>query len=112
MFVFRGITDMREQTPEQMQQSFQKWMTWIQNMKARGQYIAGEPLERNPARVLRGPHGAKVTDGPFTEAKEVVGGYMLVAAASFEEAVAISKDCPAYDAGGSVEVRQIMPMPM
>lgn len=110
LFVFRSPADLPDPTPEQMQQSFQKWMGWIQGMKTRGQYIAGEPLE-DVGKVLRGPRGKHVTDGPFAEAKEVVGGYMLIAAKSFAAAVKISKGCPGFAVGGSVEVRQIMPMP-
>jgi len=112
MFVFRNQANMADLSPEQMQQSFQKWMAWIAGLKANGQYLAGEPLEDSPAKVLRGPGGKNVTDGPFAEAKEVVGGYMLIAAASFDEAVAISRDCPGLERGACVEVRQIMPMPM
>jgi hypothetical protein len=111
MFVFRDPEEMPSHTPEQMQQSFQKWMTWVAAMKAKGQFIAGEPLEVSPAKVLRGPRGAKVTDGPFAEAKEVVGGYMLVKAKSLADAVKIAKDCPGYAIGGSVEIRQVMPIP-
>lgn len=111
LFVFRNPADMADPTPEQMQQIFQKWMTWIAAMRAKGVYLGGDPLEDNPAKVLRGPRGAKVTDGPFAEAKEVVAGYMLIAAKSFDEAVTISKDCPGFDVGGTVEVRQVMPVP-
>jgi hypothetical protein len=112
MFVFRHPADMPAPSPEQMQKSFEKWMTWIKNMKAKGQYLAGEPLEDSPSKVLRGPRGAKVTDGPYAEAKEVVGGYMLIAAKDFAEALEIAKDCPGFDVGSTVEVRQIMPIPV
>ena len=112
MFVFRNPADMPDPTPEQMQQSFQKWMAWINAMRARGQYLAGEPLEDAPAAVLRGPRGGQATDGPFAEAKEVVAGYMLIAAKNFAAASRIAQACPGYAVGGSVEIRQIMPMPM
>lgn len=112
LFVFRSPADMPDQTPEQMQQSFEKWMTWIEAMKAKGQYIAGEPLEDLPGKVLRGPRGARVSDGPFAEAKEVIAGYTLIRARSIAQAATIAKGCPIYAVGGSVEVRQIMPMPM
>ena len=55
---------------------------------------------------------AKVTDGPFSESKEVVGGYLIVSAASLDEATTMSKGCPILEEGGSVEVRQIHPMQM
>jgi hypothetical protein len=111
MFLFRNAADMPDPSPEQMQQTFQKWMTWIQSMKAKGQYLAGEPLE-DEGKVLRGPRGGKATDGPYVEAKEVVAGYMLIAAQDFAHATEIAKDCPVYERGGNVEVRQIMPIPV
>ena len=111
MFIFRGAGDMSALSPEEMQQSFQKWMAWIARLRAKGQYLAGDPLEDAPGRVLRGPRGAQVSDGPYAEAKEVVGGYMLIKARSFANAVKISRDCPGLLRGGCVEVRQLMPMP-
>jgi len=110
MFVFRSPIDFPDPSPEQMQKNFQRWMDWIQGMRAKGQYIAGDPLDDAPGKVLRGP--GRITDGPFAEAKEVVGGYMLIKARSFAEAVEIAKGCP-FDTGGgqSVEVRQLMPLP-
>jgi hypothetical protein len=111
MFVFRGLGNMDDMSPEEMQQAFQKWRAWIAKMRAKNQYLAGDPLEDTPGKVVRGPHGAKVTDGPYAEAKEIVGGYMLIKAKSFADAVKISKECPGLARGGCVEVRQLMPMP-
>jgi hypothetical protein len=51
--------------------------------------------------------GHIITNGPYTEIKESVGGYSIVKAASYDEAVELSKGCPIFDAGGSVEVREI-----
>jgi len=112
MFVFRNSAAMGNMTPEEMQQSFQKWMAWIKTMKAKGQYLAGEPLEDEPAKVVRGPRGSRISDGPYAEAKEVVGGYMLIAAKNFKDAVRIAKACPGLARGGAVEVRQVMPIPV
>jgi hypothetical protein len=111
MFVFRYPENEPDPTPEEMQKSFEKWRVWIGQMRASGQYIAGDPLEDNPAKVLRGPRGAKLSDGPFAEAKEVVAGYVMIKAPSFEAAVEMAKGCPAFDLPGrSVEVRQLKPM--
>jgi len=111
MFVFRNPENRPEPSPHQMQQIFEKWMAWIHAMKAKGQYVAGEPLLDRPGKVLRGPGGAKVTDGPFAEAKEIVAGYMLIAASSFEAAAGIAQGCPGLAMGGTVEVRQVMSIP-
>ncbi len=112
LFVFRHPTDVPDRSPEEMQKNFEKWMTWIQSMKAKGQYVAGEPLEDVPAKVLRGRRGAKISDGPYVESKEVVAGYMLIAAQDFDAAARVAQDCPGYDMGCSVEIRQIMPIPV
>lgn len=112
MFLFRSPAEAHGGTPEEMQAHFQKWMDWIGVMRKKGQYLAGEPLEDNLGRVLRGPRGTKTSDGPFAEAKEVVGGFMVINAKSLADAAIIAKDCPGLEVGGSVEVRQIMPMPM
>jgi hypothetical protein len=112
MFVFRYPENEADPSPEEMQKIFEKWRTWINGMKAKGIYVAGDPLEDEPGKVLRGPRGAKVTDGPFAEAKEVVAGYVMIKAKDFAEATEIAKGCPAFDLPGrSVEVRQIRPVP-
>jgi hypothetical protein len=111
LFLFRTPADAHPGTPEEMQAHFQLWMDWIAAMRKRGQYLGGEPLEDRPGRVLRGPRGAKSSDGPFAEAKEVVGGFMLIKAKSLAAAAKIAQDCPGFEVGGSVEIRQIMPVP-
>jgi hypothetical protein len=111
MFIFRSRGEMFDLSPEEMQQMFQKWKAWIAKMKAKGQYVAGDPLEDRPGKVVRGPRGAHVTDGPFVEAKEVVGGYMLIKAKRFADAVRLAKDCPGLARDSCVEVRQLMPIP-
>ncbi|AOS43477.1 YCII-related domain protein [Lacunisphaera limnophila] len=110
MFLFREPLSPPELAPDQMQQSFQRWLDWVAAMRAKGQYVAGEPLEPTPGRVLRGAPVVAVTDGPYAEAKEVIGGYMVIRAASLVEAEAIARDCPGLADGGSVEVRQVMPV--
>lgn len=106
MFLFREST-----SPEMSPESFQRWMDWVERMRARGQYVSGEPLEPAPGSVLRGQENVVVTDGPYAEAKEIIGGFMLIRAANLAEAVTIARECPGLPDGGSVEVRQVMPLP-
>lgn len=110
LFLFRGGGSGPNPSPEDMQRSLQKWGTWIQGLAQAGKFKAGEPLERGGKIVA----GAKklVTDGPFVESKEVVGGYLIVSATNLDEATEMSKGCPIFEDGGSVEVRQIRPMQM
>ncbi len=111
LFVLRGPVDEPDPTPEQMQQVMQSWMAWIDGMRSKGVYLGGDRLQDAPARVLRGPNGENVTDGPFVEAKELVGGTMLIAAKDFAQASELAKGCPGFTQGWSVEVRELYPRP-
>jgi hypothetical protein len=104
MFIFHGgITD---GSPEQMQSNMGKWMAWIEQLTKDGKYLAGEPLL--PGGKLVTEKNKSATDGPFTEGKEVVGGFFLVEAADMNEAVSMCNDYPDFAHGGTVQVRQVM----
>jgi hypothetical protein len=105
LFVYRG--ERRPESPEQMQQAIQKWMTWMKELSAGGHLKdPGHPLER-AGKVVKSRSGS-VTDGPYAETKDLVGGYSLVTARDLDQAVQLSKGCPVFDYGGLVEVRPIM----
>ena len=97
-------------SPEQMQQQMQKWMAWMKDLADKGHIKdPGHPLERTGKLVTGRPKN--VTDGPFAEAKDVVGGYTLVEAEDLARAVELTTGCPILDvAGGYVEVRPVMKM--
>jgi hypothetical protein len=84
----------------------EKWFAWVDKLTKQGRYIAGEPLLPG-GKTISGSKKS-VSDGPFTESKEVIGGFFTITAASLDEAVEIAKDCPDYELDGSVEVREIM----
>jgi hypothetical protein len=106
IYLFRG--GMGNGSPEIMQSQMQKWLEWIERLTREGKYLAGEPLMPG-GKQLAGTQKT-VTDGPFVEGKEVVGGFFMINASSYEEAVEIAKDFPEYNYGGTVEVRQVMKM--
>ena len=96
-------------SPEQMQQQMQKWMTWLKALSDKGHVKdPGHPLERS-GKVVKGA-SRTVTDGPFAEAKDLIGGYTLIEAKDIGQAVDLSAGCPIFEAGGSVEVRPVMSM--
>jgi hypothetical protein len=98
-------------TPERAQQSMQRWMAWMNELDQKGHLKdRGQPLERT-GKVVRGTQKT-VTDGPFTEAKDLIGGFSLIEARDIDQAVELSRGCPVFDGGGSVEVRPIMKMDM
>jgi len=96
---------MEKMSPEQLQKNMQKWMTWIENLSKDGIYKAGEPLDK-AGKTIRGKKAA-VTDGPYAESKDLVGGYLIVKAASLAKATDIAKGCPIFESDGSVEIREI-----
>lgn len=108
-YLFRGGT--APGSPELTQQRMQKWVAWMKVLGQKG-YIKdpGNPLERT-GKMIKG-NQKTVTDGPYAETKDIVGGYMVIEAKDIDHAVEISKDCPIFEAGGSVEVRPIMKMNM
>jgi hypothetical protein len=94
-----------------MQKTMQKWVAWFKELGASGHIKdPGHPLERT-GKVVKG-NQKSVHDGPYAEAKDVVGGYTLIEAKDLAQAVELSKGCPILEAGGSVEVRPIRIMNM
>ncbi|MBL8237127.1 MAG: hypothetical protein JNM66_06900 [Bryobacterales bacterium] len=98
-----------EMSAEEMQGIIARYGQWAGEMASRGKMRGGNKLEDGTARHLTGKAGAAtVLDGPFPETKEVVGGYFLIAAESYEEAVELASSCPHLDFG-RIEVRRIEP---
>lgn len=110
MYLLRGGISETTLSPEQMQKMVEKYMNYIQNLRDKGHFIAGEPLEET-GKILSGERGRKITDGPFTESKEAVGGYFLIRAKDLDEAVELSRACPILANGGEIEVRPIQKIP-
>ena len=108
-YLFRGRDT--SASPEQMQKTMEKWVVWFKELGANGQLKdTGHPLEHT-GKVVKGKQKI-VNDGPYAEAKDVVGGYIVIEAKDLLHAVEISKGCPILEAGGSVEVRPIQTMNM
>ena len=95
--------------PDELAKIMAKFKTWMDGIKARGEFVATHGLEFT-GRVVR-THG-KVSDGPFVEAKEMVGGFIIVAAPSLDRATEIAQGCPGLEQPGTtVEVRPIRSSP-
>ena len=93
-------------SPEQLQERMGKWFAWNDKMGEQGILKGGNALVPTAKRVS-GPDRT-ITDGPFAEGKELVGGYYIVAAENAEAVVKIAADYPDYDLGGTVEIREVM----
>ena len=96
-------------SPEQIQQWMKQTMDWIGGIAAQGKFVSGTGLPFDEARVVLSKSSKKlVTNGPFGELKETIGGMIVVKAASADEAVEFAKGCPVLQGeGNSVEVRKI-----
>jgi hypothetical protein len=91
--------------PDELKKIMQKFDTWMNGLHAKNQVLATHGLDIH-GKVLRGPQGKTMTDGPFAETKEIIGGYVLIAAANEDEALAAARGCPGLNYGMSVEVRR------
>jgi hypothetical protein len=92
-------------SPEQMQVWMKQTMDWIGGIAAQNKFVGGTGLLFDGARVVK---NGMVTNGPFGEIKETIGGFITVKAESFDEAVEFAKDCPVLqDPGNTMEVRRI-----
>ena len=106
MLLLRQPSEGPHPTPEEMQKIMARFMEWMKGMGAQGILVASNGLD-DTGKVLRGPQGASMSDGPYPEAKEIVGGYVLITADNIGQAVAIARDCPGLDYRMAVEVRPV-----
>jgi hypothetical protein len=106
ILIFRHQDGNKVASPEQIQIWMKQTMDWIAEISARNKYVGGNGLPFKDAKVVRSKN--VVTNGPFGEIKETIGGYIIVKADSVEEAVEFAKGSPVLQGeGNSVEVRKI-----
>lgn len=109
LFLFRGGDT--PESPEASQAHMQRWIQWMGDLGEQGKFVGAQPLNKMGKQVKG--NKKTVTDGPFMEGKEMVGGYLICKAGSLEEAVEISKGCPILEyESGVVEVREIQELKM
>ena len=109
MMIFRNEKSDGSKMPseEQMQLIMSEWQSWIKGIAANGKFSGTNRLYPE-GRTLK--PGNIVTDGPYAEVKEMIGGYLIVKADSLDEAVKMAESCPNIKYGGNVEVRTVMPI--
>ncbi len=95
-------------SPDAMQKVVEKYIAWGKKLREAGVMRAGDKLTDEPGRVMRRKDGqVHVTDGPYSESKELLGGYYMIEADSYDKAVELARDCPQLEYGGTIEVRQV-----
>ena len=112
IYLYRSTQDQYREavsSPERAQQMMNKWRAWMKDLGEKGFLTnAGQPLERT-GKVVGGKK-TTVTDGPYAETKDVIGGFSIVEAKDLDQAAQLAFGCPIIETGGSVEVRPVRQM--
>lgn len=95
-------------SPEQLQAMMQPWQVWMDKLAVQNKLVSSGNRLASDGTVLK-PNNV-ITNGPYVELKETIGGYIIIRADSLEEATELSKGCPILNIGGNVEIRMIVPM--
>lgn len=108
LFLFRETTPecYEAMSTEQRREALRRWNAWCDELTAQDKLQTGNPLLPE-GRVVSASRDRRALDGPFTEAKELIGGYFLLHAASLDEAEALAEGCPSLQYGMAVEVRPV-----
>ncbi len=106
MYIFRGIESQKQSlSPEQMQKLMERWSRWAKSFAERDALKGGSPLAEGGKVV---DSQLAISDGPFAESKELIGGYFVVECASLDEAAEYAKACPGLEHPGmTVEIRPL-----
>jgi hypothetical protein len=108
LFLLSGGLDYTTASPEEVQQSMMNLKTWIEELTKMNIYNGGERLARIGS-VIKGSK-KQIIDGPYSESKEIVGGYISIKADDLQKAIEISKGCPIFNYDGNVEIREVAKM--
>jgi hypothetical protein len=95
-------------SPEEQQAVVARYSAWAKKLREEGRFLDGDGLDPGGAVLRVTDQGVVVTDGPFAETRELIGGYVAITADSVEEAKEIAKECPTLSYGGVVELRWVM----
>ena len=107
VYLYRG--GRRPENPAEGEQQMQRWVKWLGELTTAGHIKdRGQPLEPE-GKVVRS-RGSSITDGPYPESKDIVGGFTLIEAKDLNQAAELAGGCPIFETGGLVEVRPVMEM--
>src|SRR5450432_1585067 len=110
LLVFRRdfVTNESQPSPEQMQGMMKAWQDWMGSISAQNKLASSGNRLSSEGKVIK-PNNV-ITNGPYVEIKEAIGGYIMVKADSLDEAAEIAKGCPIFSINGNVEVRPVVAM--
>lgn len=108
LLLHESPADFSNVSADDIQAIIQEYNAWRDQIEAEGRFAGGEKLKDEGGRHLKLHDGKlRVVDGPYAEAKEVMGGFFIIQAANYDEAVEVSKGCPHLKYGGWIELREI-----
>jgi len=108
LLLHRDLDQLIPDSPDAAMAMTRAYMGWADRMRAEGRYKGGDKLTNDPGKVLRPKAGRiAVTDGPYAETKELVGGYFMITAKDYDEACTVAEGGPHLGYGGTIEIRQI-----
>lgn len=108
LFLHEQPSQFANYSPEEMGEIVGKYIAWTERLQERDLLVSSQKLKDEGGRWLtKSGEDLKVVNGPYTETAEVIGGYYLVKAATYDEAVTIASECPHLAYGGRIEVRAI-----
>lgn len=108
LLLHEDVEKMSALSPKEMQELARAHMSWADKLAEEGHLIAGDGLQEKSV-LITGKEGI-IKDGPFMEAKEIIGGYYLLQADDLETVVELARGCPTHSYGGTTEIRPIMAM--
>jgi hypothetical protein len=108
LLLHQDFEQARPLTPDEFTTMFKAYAGWADRLRAEGRLRGSQKLADEPGKVMR-PTGGRVsiTDGPYAETKEVIGGYYIVDAKDYDEACTIAETGPHLGYGGRIEVRRV-----
>ena len=108
IYLYRGGRTDWADSPAEGEKTMQRWVAWMQDLAAKGHIKdQGQPLEPE-GKVVR--KNRAVTDGPYPESKDVIGGYSVIEAKDLAQATELANGCPIFEFDGLVEVRPVLKM--
>jgi hypothetical protein len=109
VFIFRNnYGDAPQATPDQLNEMMRQWKTWMEGIASKNQLVSRGNRLGDEGKIVQ--PNKLIIDGPYTESKEIVGGFIIIRANSAQDAAEIATGCPILKVGGSVEVRKVVEM--
>ena len=110
LILHESTTGFADMSAEDIENVIAEYMAWSQSVAEKGKMVGGNKLRDEGGKMLTITGGKlRVTDGPFAEAKEVIGGYFTINADDYDDAIETAQSCPHLKYGGRIELREIEP---